>query len=130
MSKVRKYVFIDNREKYGRYFTREENLKIKKLDFDGKELLYRKTFGGNGHDYSYPTTTFYVMDGKRELTEWNWRKFRRVGTGIMVDRYVATFSLNFWIKEIEYTKADIRERVERNMELHERPEELRKGEIV
>jgi len=103
--------------------------KYNKLEVKGRDIYYH-TFPCGHPDSNEIFTMFYTLEGKKQVKKWSWSKFRKVPTGVMVDNYVRRFKLNINIESNRYTKSEIRNKVEREVELIDRFEEIKRGEII
>jgi hypothetical protein len=101
----------------------------KKLEVNGRDIYYY-TFHCGHPDSNEIFTAFYTLEGKKLEKKWSWRKFRKTPTGVKVDNYVRRFNLNINIESNRYTKSEIRNKIEREVELITRAEEIKRGEII
>jgi len=101
----------------------------KKLDVNGKTIYYDHYYCGHP-DVSELYTKFFTLEGKRTEMKWSWRKFRKVPTGNQIDNYVEIFEFFFDIEKPYRTKSEVRRKLEYNLELLGRAEEIKKGELI
>jgi hypothetical protein len=98
------------------------------LEINGRKFSYDIKHDASEYD-SYEWTEFYkpiMVDEKI----WSWRKFRFIKTGNVVEIQRKVFTIGFDIHNPRYTKNEIREKLEREIELLGRAEEIERGEIV
>jgi hypothetical protein len=99
------------------------------IEIGGKKFNYDIYSDYNEYDGTYHWTEFYktIMVNEKK---WSWRKFRFISTSNMVEKKIKLFTIGFDIHNPNYTKSDIRKKLEREVELLGRAEEIERGEIV
>jgi len=102
--------------------------KYKKLEVNGILLFYKQYWCGHP-DESELYTKFYTLEKVPEK-KWSWIRFRKIRTGRVVDDFVERFELSLDIENPNYTKGQIRKKIEHQVELMGRTEELNRGEII
>jgi hypothetical protein len=99
-------------------------MSLKKIELDGIRMEY-KVFGGVTEYGEHHITQFYI--GNKTTIR---RKFFLFGKKIKKIEPYKVFELYINIEDPTYTKKDIRERIERKLELLGRQSEIENGEIV
>lgn len=98
------------------------------IEINGRKFSYKIRYESN-EAYSYEWTEFYKTIMVEEK-KWSWRKFKFVLTGKMIENEIKLFDIGFDIHNPRYTKNDIRKKLEREVELLNRAEEIERGEII
>lgn len=101
----------------------------KELKINGRTIYYRQYWDGHPDD-SELNTRFYILEGMKPEKKFSWRSLKRIPTGKFVENYVHKFTLYLDIESSEYTKGQIRKKLERDLELLGREDEIKRGEIV
>ena len=97
---------------------------MKKITIDGRELEY-KVYGDFDYDGESIWTEFY--DGTITTTR---KKYWLFGEEVTITEPKNIFTLNFNIEDAKHTKGEVRRCVEKKLELMNRKEELKRGEII
>jgi len=97
---------------------------LKTLKINGKEFQYQVIID-NGEDGSFEWTKFY-----QGTTTTIYKKYWLFGEELI--KIEPRFAFNIWknIESENYTKAEIRKWLEREVELLDRKEEIKRGEII
>lgn len=98
------------------------------IEVSGRKLNYKILYDVSEFGETYETVFFdkIMVNEKR----WSWRKFKFVETGKLVEEHKTLFCLYFDLHDAAYTKKDIRNRLQREVELLSRAEEIERGEII
>jgi hypothetical protein len=99
-------------------------MNLKDIELDGIQMKY-EIFSESSEYGDYYWTEFYI--GTKTLVK---RKYGLFGEKIKKEIPFKVFQLNISIEDPDYTKKDIRERIERKLELLGRKSEIERGEIV
>lgn len=101
------------------------------LEVSGVKIYYKLCSDCNEYDGTITWTEFFTKEGTKPEKKWSWRKFRMIPTGKHVPNYVKRFSMNYWITESTHlSKSELRNRLEREVELINRAKELERGEFI
>lgn len=104
----------------------EENI----IKVSGVKLYYIEQWDTSEYGNAY-WTEFYTKEGMKPERRWSWRKFRMISTGKMIPNYVERFVFDFWITESNHlTKSELREKLERQVELINRKRELENKQFI
>lgn len=104
----------------------QENL----IEVSGVKLYYDEQSDGSEYG-TYYWTEFHTQEGTIPEKKWSWRKFRMVPTGRQIPNYVKRFRFNFWITQSNHmTKSELRDMLERQVELINRAKELENKEFI
>ena len=98
---------------------------MKSITIKGRQYTYKICFEC-GEDYSWEWTEFY--DGKTRTHKY--RKYCLFGPIIIEEIPMIAFKVGFNIENPRITKQDLRERLEKEVELLERADEIRRGELI
>ena len=102
-----------------------------KIEVSGIDIYYKLCSDCNEYDGDIYWTEFFTLEGEKPLMKWSWKKFRKVDSGKSVPNFVKRFELQFWITESEHlTKSELKNLLERKVELINRKKELERGEII
>lgn len=101
------------------------------IEVSGVTIYYKLCSDCNEVDGTINWTEFFTQEGLKPEKEWSWRKFRMIPTGRQIPNYIKRFSLPYWITESTHlTKSELRKKLERQVELINRAQELERGEFV
>ena len=98
------------------------------LDINGRKFLYEINKYSD-EIATYEWTEFFkliMVDEKK----WSWRKFKFIPTGNMIEKKIKVFTISCDIHNPRYTKKEIRQKLEKEIELLGRAEEIERGEII
>jgi hypothetical protein len=102
--------------------------KIKIADID---LYYKLCSECNEATGTFDWTEFYTKEGLKEVEKWSWKKFKMIPSGNFVPNFIKRFTLDFWITESNHlTKKELKEILEKNVELIKRFQELQRKEFI
>ena len=97
---------------------------MKTININGKEFFYEVCYHVSEYG-EYVWTEFY--DGSYTKT---YKKYFFFGPTRTKEVYNKVFQLNFNIEDKNKTKSDIRKSLERQIELMNREEEIKRGELI
>lgn len=98
------------------------------IEISGKKFNYRIDYDCSEFGETYQTVFFKKIMVDEKI--WSWRKLRFLNTGKLVEKDKTLFCLYFDMHSPEYTKAEIKNRLEKEVELLGRAEEIERGEII
>ena len=99
--------------------------RLKKIEFEGTTFYYR-VFVEDGDYGDYYWTEFYKTNNVSKIK----RKYWLFGPLVPVPANKKVFKLRFNIEDCRNTKGDIRSNISREVELMNRCEEIKKGELI
>jgi hypothetical protein len=99
-------------------------MSLKKIELDGIQMEYQVY--SHVSEYGENEWTEFYIGTKTSVR----RKYGIFGEKIKKEKPFKVFELNISIEDPNYTKKDIRKRIERKLELLGRESEIERGEIV
>lgn len=98
------------------------------IEINGRKLNYKIYYSSSEYGDSYETVFFdkIMVQEKR----WSWRKFKFVETGKLIEENKKLFCLYLDLHDATYTKSEIREKLNKKMEILGRAEEIERGEVI
>lgn len=84
---------------------------MREIEINGRKFWYEIRHEVSEHG-DYDWTDFYLPFLEEEKV-WNWRKFKFIKTGRLINNQKKVFTINFDLHNPRVTKKEIRERLER-----------------
>lgn len=99
---------------------------MKKLEINGRTLYYKiKSFDCGEYGVSTCYETYFFLEPTKKVT-----KYWFHGPIIEIENPDYVFKFTYSIESVKKTKKEIREALEKQIELLDRGEEIKKGEII
>ena len=106
------------------YYYIQEKEKMKKVNVKGRELKY--IVQNQCSEYGdYYWTEFY-----EETYTKTYKKYWLFGPTLTKEEPIVLFQLSLNVEDEYYTKSDIRSRILRQLELLDRKEQIKRGELI